>query len=296
MRTAESVVLTDWPPGPLDAVDVDADLVLLDLDLDVLDLGQHGDGRGRGVDAALRLGGRNSLHAMHAGLELHLREHLVAADAEGDLLEAARVALARVDLVDLPLLQLGVARVHAVQVAREDRRLVTAGARPDLDDDVLVVVRVAREEHDLELVLEHREPGLELLDLLGGELPHLGVALLLEQLPGLVQLLRRRQVLARLLGELCLGTLLLGQPRVLRLVGEDRRIAELGGQLGVGVEHVLKLAAHEGNASLRRWCLQTESLALGRVRAWTPRAAATVGRRYLAARESSATSCDSVTG
>ena len=129
MRTAESVVLTRLAARTARAVDVDAQVVRVDLDLDVLDLGQHGDGGGRGVDAPLRLGDRHALHAVHAGLELHLRVDLVAANAERDLLEAARVALGRVDLLDLPLLQLGVARVHAVEVAGEDRRLVAAGAR-----------------------------------------------------------------------------------------------------------------------------------------------------------------------
>ena len=42
IRTAESVVLTDWPPGP-GAVDVDLEVVLVDLDLDLLDLRQHRD-------------------------------------------------------------------------------------------------------------------------------------------------------------------------------------------------------------------------------------------------------------
>ena len=55
-RTAESVVFTDWPRGPRRrAVDVDLQVVLVDADLDVLDLGQHRDGRGGGVDAALGL-------------------------------------------------------------------------------------------------------------------------------------------------------------------------------------------------------------------------------------------------
>ena len=122
MRTAESVVLTRLAARTARAVDVDAQVVRVDLDLDVLDLGQHGDGRGRGVDAALGLGDRHALHAVHAGLELHLRVDLVALDAERDLLEAAGVALGGVDLLDLPALQLGVARVHAVEVAGEDRR------------------------------------------------------------------------------------------------------------------------------------------------------------------------------
>jgi hypothetical protein len=43
---------------------------LVDVDVDVLDLGQDRDGAGRGVDAALRLGVRHALHAVHARFEL----------------------------------------------------------------------------------------------------------------------------------------------------------------------------------------------------------------------------------
>ncbi len=40
MRTAESVVLTPWPPWTAGAVDVDANVLFLDLDVDaVVDLG-----------------------------------------------------------------------------------------------------------------------------------------------------------------------------------------------------------------------------------------------------------------
>ena len=210
--------------------------LLVDLDLDVLDLGQHGDGRGRGVDAPLRLGRRNALHAVHAGLELHLRVDLVALDAERDFLEAAALGLVGVDLLDLPLLEVGVARVHAVEVAREDGGLVAAGARADLDDDVLVVVGVARKQHDLELFLELGQRRLELLDLLGGELLHVLIALGAQDFLRLVELLRGAEVLAGLLGELGLRALRLGQARVLLLVAEHGGIAELGGQLVEGGE------------------------------------------------------------
>ena len=70
MRTAESVVLTLWPPGPRRAVDVDAQVVRVDLDLDLLGLGQHEHAGRAGVDAALRLGHRHPLHAVHAALVL----------------------------------------------------------------------------------------------------------------------------------------------------------------------------------------------------------------------------------
>ena len=78
MRTAESVVLTLWPPGPRGAVDVDAQVVRVDLDVDVLGLGQHEHAGGTGVDAALGLGDRHALHAVHAALELQPRPDAVA--------------------------------------------------------------------------------------------------------------------------------------------------------------------------------------------------------------------------
>ena len=82
IRTAESVVLTDWPPGPGRAVDVDLQVVLVDLDVDLLGLRQHGDRRRRGVDAALRLGLGHALDAVRAALELEHGVGAVAADLE----------------------------------------------------------------------------------------------------------------------------------------------------------------------------------------------------------------------
>ena len=53
MRTAESVVLTLWPPGPGGALDLHPQvLVLVDLDLHLVGLGQDGHRGGRRVDAA----------------------------------------------------------------------------------------------------------------------------------------------------------------------------------------------------------------------------------------------------
>ncbi len=223
----------------------------LTADLDVLDLGQNRHRRGGRVDTPLRFGDRNALDAMHARLELHLRVHLVALDAKRHFLESTGVAPVRVDLLDLPLLELGVAGVHAVQVAREDRGLVTAGATSDLHDDVLLVVRVARQHHHLEFVLKIRQASFEFLDLLGGELLHLGIALGVKDFLGLVEFVEHAQILPRLLGDRGLAALLLGQARVLLLVAQRRRVGELRGQLVVGVKYLLKLLTHVLGSSLR---------------------------------------------
>ena len=62
-------------------------------------------------------------------------------------------------------LPLGEPQVHAQQVAGEQRRLLAALPRLDLEDDVLVVVRVARHEQVLEPLLQLLAARGELLGL-----------------------------------------------------------------------------------------------------------------------------------
>ena len=66
---------------------------------------------------------------------------------------------------------LGVADVHPVELGGEQGRLLAAGAGPDLQDHVAIVVRVAREEQDLELLEQARLVGLEAVDLVAGHGP-----------------------------------------------------------------------------------------------------------------------------
>ncbi len=160
------------PAGAGRAVDVDLEVVRVDLDLDLLRLRHHGDGRGRGVDAAgaLRLG--DALHAVRAALPLEDRVGAVALDGEDDLLEAAAVRRARLELLDLEAAPLGVAREHPVDVTCPERGLVAADALAHLDDHVLAIGRVGRDERQPQLFLKRGRALLEL----GDELPQVGVA------------------------------------------------------------------------------------------------------------------------
>ena len=160
-RIAESVLLTCWPPAPeARKVSMRSSAGIEHHLADRVGLGQDRDGAGRGVDAALRLGLRHALHAMAAGFELELRVRALPGDARDHLLVAAQLRGALGDQLDLPALALGVARVHAEQVAGEERRLVAAGAGAHLEEQVAVVVRVARQQRLLQLGLEllHRAP------------------------------------------------------------------------------------------------------------------------------------------
>src|SRR5205085_10737440 len=68
------------------------DVGVLDLDLHLVRLGQHGDGGGRGVDAALRLGLGHALDAVAAALVAQVGVGVLAGDAEDHFLVAALLA------------------------------------------------------------------------------------------------------------------------------------------------------------------------------------------------------------
>ena len=127
------------------------------------------------MDAPLRLGLGHPRHAVRPALVLEDAVGAAALDRERE------VALSDLERLLLEAAPFGIAAQHPVEVAREQARLLSPGARPDLDDHVLIVVRVG---------LDHREPDLllELVETLLGraqQLAQLGiVAVLGEQLAG----------------------------------------------------------------------------------------------------------------
>src|SRR5258706_9342219 len=155
--------------GAARAIGIDANVRWVDLDIGRGDFGHHRHRRRRRVDAALRLGRRHALHAVAAGLELELRVGAMPDDARDDLLVASGLAQALRNDLDLPAVALGEARVHAEEVAREDRALVAAGSGADLEEEIALVVRIARHEHALQLRLEAREALAPRADLVLGE-------------------------------------------------------------------------------------------------------------------------------
>ena len=155
---------------------VDAQVRGIDRDIgDRIGLRQHGDrARGR-VDAALRLGLRHALHAMAAGFELELRIRARADDARDDLPIAAEIRRRLRHDLDRPAAPLGIARVHAEQHGGEQRRLLAAGPRTDLDEHVALVARILRQQHRLQLAFERAKPRLGGALLLLGVVAHLRI-------------------------------------------------------------------------------------------------------------------------
>ena len=84
------------------------------------------------------------------------------ADRDGDVLVAAEVARLGVQHLGLPAVPLGVPQVHPEQVAGEQRRLLAALPRLDLQDHVLAVVGVAGQQQLAQLLGERAGPPLQL--------------------------------------------------------------------------------------------------------------------------------------
>ena len=114
---------------------------------------------------------------MRAALELQPRVRAVPRDLDDRLLDAADARLAEAHDLGLVPAVCRVAQVHLEELVREQRGLLAARARPDLQDHVAVVGRIAREQEHLQLVHERGLALLQLRDLLAGHSADLLVGL-----------------------------------------------------------------------------------------------------------------------
>ena len=136
------------------------------------------------MDAATRLGGRNPLHPVHAGLELQGAVCAITCHPEDHFLVASDRALAHVHHLHLPATFLAVALVHAVKVTREQAGLIAAGAGPHLHDAVAGIIGVLGHQHQADLILHGRDGLPAFVPLAAGHLQQAGVLFAAEHLLG----------------------------------------------------------------------------------------------------------------
>src|SRR6202140_3743193 len=100
--------------------------------------------RARGsMNTPLRLSLGHPLHTMPARFELELGIGALADDSGDDFLVAAHLAGTFRDQFELPLVAFGKARIHAKEVAREQRWLVATGPGAYFKEYVALVVGIA---------------------------------------------------------------------------------------------------------------------------------------------------------
>ncbi len=106
------------------------------------------------MDTSLGFGFRHALHAVTARFELQTAIGTFASHARDYLFITAVFALVGADDLHAPAAGFGVAAVHAEEIAGEDRRLVAAGAGAHFDKAGAFVIRVFRQQQDLQLLLK----------------------------------------------------------------------------------------------------------------------------------------------
>ena len=146
------------------------------------------------MDAPLRFGLGHALHAMDARFVLHVRVCALAVQLEDDLLVAADRRVRGVDHLGTPAQAFRVALVHAEEVGGEERRLVAAGPSADLDDHVLLVGGVLRQQRQLELLFQPLDLGRKALLLLAAQRALLLIAVAAQLARVLQRLLRLAEV------------------------------------------------------------------------------------------------------
>ncbi len=157
------------------AADAHLDLVRLDFQVNFLGLRQNRHAGGGGVDSALGFGLRHALDPVHPALVAQFLVHVLALDREHDLLEPAPLAAAAVHQLNFPSLPIRVAAVHPIQVGGEQRRFLAAGAGTDLHDRVARVMRVRRDQPELDLAVQALGFRAQRAQLRFGQLCHLRV-------------------------------------------------------------------------------------------------------------------------
>ena len=145
---------------------------------------------------------------------------------------------------------LGVARVHTHDLGGKQGRFVAARAGANFDDDVFLVIRIFRQQPHFQLGFNLFAPLFQLDKLRAGKLEHLGVVFQIKHLARIAQTLIERLELAVLGDDFFKVAVLLGYARILRLIGERLRVAELLRQLFVLLFDGIELVEH--NSSVMR--------------------------------------------
>ena len=221
------------PARPRRAERIDAQVLGLDLDVHLLGLRQHRHRNRRGVHAPLRLRRRNPLHAVHARLVLQLRIHVVAFDDRRHVLQPVPNPRLRLrQHLDLPLVLLGEAHIHAEHLRHKQRCLVSAGPGAKLQDHVLLVVRVLGQQQHLQRLFHRRHLRFQQGKFLLRHRLHIRVRVGEHRL-GLGDAVLDLAILAKLLNRRLHVAIRLRHLAVVLLIVDDLRVRELASKLFV---------------------------------------------------------------
>ncbi len=112
---------------------------------------------------------------MHAAFVFQAAERIFPCDGENRFLHAAQLGHAGFKHLGLPAVTLGVSHVHPHQHRAKQRGFLAARAAADFHHDVLLRIRVFRQEQQLNFALSHFEPGRDCIEFFLRHLHHVRV-------------------------------------------------------------------------------------------------------------------------
>ncbi len=128
------------------------------------------------MDTPLGFGRRNALYAMPAGLKLKTPVDALAADFGDDFFITAMLAFAGAHDLHTPAARFSVTAVHTEEIACEQRGFIAAGARTHFHERVTFIVRIFRQQQQLELLLQRFAFSLRFQQLVLRHIAHFRVA------------------------------------------------------------------------------------------------------------------------
>ncbi len=118
------------------------------------DLRHYGDRTGRGVDTTLRFRFRHALHAVSARFKFHAAIGTLSGHPGNHLFVSAVLTVVGADDLHTPAAGFSIAAVHAEQIAREDRRFITAGTGAHFNETGAFIIGIFWQQQHLQLLLQ----------------------------------------------------------------------------------------------------------------------------------------------
>jgi hypothetical protein len=130
---------------------------------------------------------------MHPALVFQAFENVRPGDTENDFPIPAQIGGTRIHRLHLPTLRIRVARIHPIQIRREQRRFRSTRASANFNNRIPRIARVRRNNPELQLHFEALLVGLQPRDFLLGHLGQIRV-IALKQLSVLLKVAERFEI------------------------------------------------------------------------------------------------------
>src|SRR3989338_7126930 len=107
------------------------------------------------MNTPLLFGFRHALYTVHPTFEFQLTVNIFAFNPKDNLFESTNFVTTRRNMFDFPALWLRIHGVHAHELTRKDRGLITSCTRANFHNDIFCVHWVLWKKCNEELLLKH---------------------------------------------------------------------------------------------------------------------------------------------